>query len=798
MRGDVTITGEDTKLTVTGSECGAGIGAGEGSGWAPNGDLKGTVTIDCGELSDIKITAGDRLSGGAGIGAGYSGNMTGEVYILGGNVTIQGGNGGAGIGGGRESHYCGGEGGTVYIGGGNITINLYTQDSGGPLSNEAIGAGDCDRVSGTCYIASGNNTTGKYMRVNYKNARDSSAKWSTAEAGKRTGKLHATNNVVISECNHKDVNGKSGLTYTIDGSIGHIMKCKYCGLNITTDHVYDANETCECGYKKTENDLRSVRLGSYSGSGDAVTGWSEVQFVAYGYSFEVPECEHVPSDKRFVGWTVLGTDTVYQPYENIEITSDIVLTASYADLYTISRETDDEIEGGSLSLSKYAADYDDEITVNATPDEGYTLKSVTVRENYEFGEIIDSTEVAPGQNSVKFHMPASDVYVSVEFKELTYTADVCYAENGTVTFVGDHSFGYSAVANLPSVTMTVTPNEGYHLEKIYGEYIDENNEVAEITVVQVGDEYVFEMPKANVDIIAEFEQDSVDRCIIKNASITLGGELGLNFYVLLPDEVADAGAVLVMDGPYGEQSVPVSELEADSEGRFKVSYRLKAIHADRKVSFKVTDAEGETLDLYKYSGVQVDGNVLEYGIYDYVEDAKNTPNVPDEYMNVVYSTYTYCAYSVKWKYGTALPEGVNELPNTDLTVFEKYRLKTEGASETVSLAGVSLKLDSNMALKLYFTVSDEIYNHSFMLGAESLEAHETNTEGMYYVEIANIPALLLREDNNVVIDGDYTVAASPMTYIYYFYKNGNGDEDVENVLRAIYAYSLSLVPEEEE
>ena len=82
MSGIVNITGYDTKLTVQCGAGGAGIGAGS-SDWGTDGNMKGTVTIDCGSASDIQIAGGQS---GAGIGAGYGGNMTGTFYYKNGNL----------------------------------------------------------------------------------------------------------------------------------------------------------------------------------------------------------------------------------------------------------------------------------------------------------------------------------------------------------------------------------------------------------------------------------------------------------------------------------------------------------------------------------------------------------------------------------------------------------------------------------------------------------------------------------------------------------------------------------------
>ena len=306
------------------------------------------------------------------------------------------------------------------------------------------------------------------------------------------------------------------------------------------------------------------------------------------------------------------------------------------------------------------------------------------------------------------------------------------------------------------------------------------------------------MPKSNVKVVAVFEENEyadVEHCTIKNASVTLGGELALNFYVQLPKSVAEEGALIVLDGPWGEKEYDVSALNPDEEGSLKVSYGLKAIYADQKVDFKVTDLSGNTLDLYKTTGEQVLGNILKYGIYDYVNTVRITPDIPEEYVDIVNAMYTYCAYSVTWKYGKDLPEDVDKLPETGISTFEKYAISESGSADAIELTGASLILYSNMAFRLYFTIEDDAEAHKVLLGSTELAIQPTSEAGKYYVDIEDIPAHMLRENYTLNFDGTYDVTVSCMTYIYNFYKNGVADENLEKLLRAIYAYSTSIIPD---
>ncbi len=150
--GDITATGGQLNPGNTGA--GAGIGSGGGSTkskTAPAETLQGTIIINNGSIQatggqgDIKD---DTLTGGgAGIGAGgnrggfYTQNNAINVTISGGNVTAQGTDDGAGIGGGANV-----DGGVISITGGKVNATGgYEIENGvqyGAYGGAGIGGGD--------------------------------------------------------------------------------------------------------------------------------------------------------------------------------------------------------------------------------------------------------------------------------------------------------------------------------------------------------------------------------------------------------------------------------------------------------------------------------------------------------------------------------------------------------------------------------------------------------------------------------------------------------------------------------
>ncbi len=541
VSGEINISGESTKLTATGVDGAAGIGAGRaerGVISTDKGDMGGTITINCGKSSELKICGGDNHKnadsynsrGGAGIGAGFGGNLYGKVYIKGGNIDITSGYNAAGIGGGSEDGSAGGEGGDVYIGGGNITIHLQYDALDGKDS-EAIGAGHADSKSGSVYIHKNNNTTGKYMSVSYKPYGKDDEAFKTVSASDRSKKCHTRSTLLIRECDehfHEDLEGSSGLTYIIDDK-QHIGKCRFCGYEDQGPH--ESELYCYCGYK-SGNACDITIITQY---GSPVQMDASHTVVASGKKFLIPECDKKPTGMRFIGWAINGDDdpsNLKKPGETITITSDTTLNAQYAELYHIRKNTN--VPNGWIDASKDSADVDDKITVRSEPDAGYKLKSVTVRENDAAGTEIFKKTIHDGNTSFEFDMPDCNIYIDAEFELITRTVFISGTEHGTVT--ADKQIIGAGSDNV-IVTLTVKSDTGYHLETItcstYG-----GEETSEVKLTKVDDtHYTFEMPSCDVRVTAEFEINTYT-VTWKNADGT----------VLEKDENVEHGTVPSYDG----------------------------------------------------------------------------------------------------------------------------------------------------------------------------------------------------------------------------------------------------------
>jgi len=185
---------------------------------------------------------------------------------------------------------------------------------------------------------------------------------------------------------------------------------------------------------------------------EAKTGYKFVEWVA-------PEGVTISKDNTFV-----------MPAKAVTVKA--VFAVKEADEFDIV--IDKNIENGTVAVTggATAAKAGDTVTLSITPDMGCEFVSLTVN-----GEAIEGNS---------FVMPAEDVAISAVFKKIDYKITIKPDECGTIT-VDKETAQYG-----DTVTVTVTPNEGYIVHAVYV-----NGEAIEGTT--------FKMPAEDVEIFGGYE-----------------------------------------------------------------------------------------------------------------------------------------------------------------------------------------------------------------------------------------------------------------------------------------------------
>ena len=239
----------------------------------------------------------------------------------------------------------------------------------------------------------------------------------------------------------------------------------------------------------------TFNAGGGSGSMDSVT-------VKTGANYILPACGFTaPTDQEFKAWEIGGTE--YKVGDSYTVNGDIEIKALWKNrvitptTYTVTVSNDGNGTGTAAPSTAAAGTT---ITLTAMPNEGYHFKE---------------WEVISGGVTIKddkFLMPNGNVEVKAIFEEdappvpTEFTITVKTDGNGTAS--ASH---VKAVAGT-EITLTATPNTGYHFEEW---------QVVSGGVTIKDDK--FTMPSANVEVKAIFEKDAPPAPTEFTITVTSGG-----------------------------------------------------------------------------------------------------------------------------------------------------------------------------------------------------------------------------------------------------------------------------------
>jgi hypothetical protein len=157
--------------------------------------------------------------------------------------------------------------------------------------------------------------------------------------------------------------------------------------------------------------------------------------------------------------------------------NDVNLTVTFAQYPTLTATCN---SNGTVRASAAYAKPGDLVSITATPDEGYEVKSVT--------GLPEDCTVSNGFYS--FSMPDTDVNAVFTFGKIVYSIDVTKTGEGTVVVEGTPSIG-------ETITLTVIPAEGYWLSAFSADDVSYALPL-ETNVI------TFDMPLHNVPVVATF------------------------------------------------------------------------------------------------------------------------------------------------------------------------------------------------------------------------------------------------------------------------------------------------------
>ncbi len=294
-------------------------------------------------------------------------------------------------------------------------------------------------------------------------------------------------------------------------------------------------------------------------------------------------------------------------------------------------------------------------------------------------------------------------------------------------------------------------------------------------------------------------------------SISLNGDIAVNFYLSLDDRVKTAdGSFIRFTYPNGTtQDIAASTLSGTKP------LNVNGVTVDCYV-VSINVAAKEMADVVKlevfYGGEEIEEN--SYTVKQYAETIiKNGNNSFNENeIAVATAMLNYGANSQKvFNYNTdnLANSGLTDeqknvsdvtestFSNTDYLTYKYSSAKIGG----LTYQGTSLLLESETTLRHYFKLSDglDINTLTFKYTTDnstyvSVSAQYNASKKMYYVDIENIAAkslgdffILRVEDSN----SHYSIKYSPYNYVYFVLNDADSTNDMKDTVRSLYKYGTA-------
>lgn len=450
----------------------------------------------------------------------------------------------------------------------------------------------------------------------------------------------------------KSFTSKKGATETFDfdgfqPNYFKILNTSGKNLNIPSIRV---SLSCLNNYPTVNLANENADMGTIEGGGVKKTG-SSVTLTATpnkGY--------------RFLGWydneSLISSDSLYT---FIIGNDDLSYVAKFThESYNLVIESE-SAEKGTVSESSGKYDYLDNVTINATPNKGYSFDGWYSR----------STLVSK-ENPYTFAMPYSNVTYKAKFNTNKYFLNLNNENESLGSVNGEGTFLYGN-----NVTITAAPNTGV---SFLGWYDNDG------TLVSSLKSYSFKMPYEDIVYTAKFEwtpysvsiiiNDASMGIITGNGSYTYGQTVSL---VASPNDHYsffgwyDGDSLLSQDLSY---SFSMPDKSLSYTAKFVKNYKLNVSTEDATKGSVVSPVEcGEGLEVTIRAKAN-DGYVLDYWYDDDLNEISDNPNYTfimpenDVSLHALFNTggYTFSAFSEDDTKGT-----VNDVSN-------RYK---EGASITV-------------------------------------------------------------------------------------------------------------------
>ncbi len=263
---------------------------------------------------------------------------------------------------------------------------------------------------------------------------------------------------------------------------------------------------------------------------------------------------------------------------------------------------------------------------------------------------------------------------------------------------------------------------------------------------------------------------------VEGWSLTLAGDLNINFSLRIDENICETAQVVitVADDTYC-YPVGVAKREKQS-GNYRFSVPVAAAQMADTIRVQVVNGEDA-------------GEVMEYTVLQYAQSVLADESLKDchglirEMLHYGAAAQKYFDHNAEKPVNKDLVHtGTQEVPE----VWEQP-MAVSGSAEGIRFYGASLVYRDKIAVRYYFTGSEQVKNYSFRCADG--EYTPVYKDGLWYVELPGILIQDLDESLTLTVNDSLSVTYCPMHYIVRM--NQKGTEQAKELVRAMYYYHLA-------
>ena len=356
-------------------------------------------------------------------------------------------------------------------------------------------------------------------------------------------------------------------------------------------------------------------------------------------------------------------------------------------------------------------------------------------------------------------------------EDVTYEPTVKEFWNYSFTVDKDPDYEYTVTATMGETELELTEADGTYT-------IDWDIITDDVTIT--------------VDKVSVTPADPAAQIV--SASLTLEGDIGVNYYVIPNDALlADEGAYaqLTYKGAAGDK-ILLADLTPDADGRYCFTQFVAAKEMTEQITLALYTGEDEAVALTDAAGNASDG------VYSVARFVRTAAEVGSEKLQALSAKLaSYGAYAKAYfeyepvaedtEYADAIAGG--DVSAVTLDSVAGFAPVKDASTDAFKAKSISLILKSETILKVTFAGTD-VAQYSFTVDGEPVSAVKSGSS--YVVQIPNIAAQDLDKEYTIVAtngDQTYTITSYALTYAYQVLKAEGRSDAIRDLVKALYEYN---------